>query len=119
MSLGPDRSAVTWFWRRQAVIIEFVLLYDEALGHAEHVLSCHDEDCDDLAHLYDRLTARYAGLAEVFTFVAGTARGHQYRLNHARARAQREMLPMQQQRSLETIRQAWDEAERGHADPSA
>ncbi len=101
------------------MIIEFLLLYDEAVGHAEHVVSCRGEQCDDIAHLYDWLTARYAGQAEVFTFIAGAARGHQYRLNHARARAQRQALPMQQQRSLEAIRQAWDEAERGRVDASA
>jgi hypothetical protein len=106
------------------MIIEFLLLYDEALAQAEHVLSCRDEGCDDIAHLYDRLTARYAGQAEVFTFLAGTARGHQYRLNHARAQAQREavMSQRQEQRSIErqqsskAIRQAWDEAE--GADPA-
>ena len=94
------------------MIIEFLVLHDEAVTHAEHVLSCRDEQCDDIAHLHDHLTARYAGLAEVFVFVAGTARGHQYRLNRARARIQREALQEQQQLSLEAIRQAWDEGER-------
>ncbi len=100
------------------MIIEFLLLFDEAVVQAEHIASCGDEQCDDIAHLYDRLTARYAGLAEVFTFLAGTSRGHRYRLNIARVQAQ-QGAPHVQQRSLEAIRQAWDEAERGHADPSA
>jgi hypothetical protein len=71
------------------MIIEFVLLGDEAISQAEHVLSCRDKGCDDIAHLYDRLTERYAGLAEVFVFLAGTPRGHQYRLDFARTRADR------------------------------
>lgn len=101
------------------MIIEFLLLGDEAVSQAQHIMSCGDEQCDDIAHLYDRLTARYAGVAEVFTFVAGTARGHQYRLNHLKAYAQRQAVPAQQQRSLEAIRQAWGEEDRGQAESSA
>lgn len=100
------------------MIIEFLLLHDEAVAHIRHARECRDDRCDDIAHLYDRLTARYVGLAEVFTFVAGTPRSHQYRLNLARARTQQEMPPTQQGRGLQAIRQAWDEAERGHVEGS-
>ena len=72
------------------MIIELLFLNDELAAQGDHLRLCSDKRCDDIAHLYERLTVRYAGQAEVFAFMAGTARGHQYRLNHARARAERE-----------------------------